>query len=144
MSECWNICWPECSISTGGWCWWLPSLSEQPSVLHTLVMLPVHSPSPHQGQSGNTLEQKLLIGIRSTFVFSFISKYTGSQCQCSDWFFLALHWLQMDEDVVSSCSASNRKPAEIEIWEKDNLLSSNRAINSSSLIWSRLNLVTLV
>ena len=38
-------------------------------MLHTLVMLPVHSPSPHQGQSGNTLEQKLLIGIISTFVF---------------------------------------------------------------------------
>ena len=112
------------SVSTGGWWWRLPSLSEQPSVLHTVTVIlwscssTLSSPSYHQGQPGNiTLQQKLLIGINACY-HSAVNTHSVSQCIENDSSLLHFGcdgWRY----VVSSCSASNHKPAEIEIWEKD-------------------------
>ena len=109
--------------------WWLVMAAAKLiratfSVTYSGHVTTLHSLSPHQGQTGNiTQQQKLLIGIISTFCFhlSANGKYTGSQCSVQIDSSLLHILFAMDEDVVSSCSASHHKPAEIEIWEKDNL-----------------------
>ena len=59
--------------------------------------------------------------INICFHLSANGKYTGSQCSVQIDSSLLHILFAMDEDVVLSCSASHHKPAEIEIWEKDNL-----------------------
>ena len=83
MSECLNICWPMFYFH----CWLVVTAAKLIratfSVTYSGHVTTLHSLSPHQGQTGNTLQQKLLIGIRSTFVF--ISFYTSKYyVQCSD------------------------------------------------------------
>ena len=80
------------------------------------------TPPPPLSQSSSRSEWKYS-GTKTTdwhhinicFHLSANGKYTGSQCSVQIDSSLLHILFAMDEDVVSSCSASHHKPAEIEI-----------------------------
>ena len=92
MSECLNICWPMFYFH----CWLVVTAAKLIRATFSVtysghVTALLVSQYTYQGQSGSTLQQKLLIGIRSTF---HLSVNTQSGCQCSERIFFAPLWLQ--------------------------------------------------